>query len=103
MPFSPTKESIEKAWGSIQNNWPMWATYAAASLLFAWDNPLKGMATVLTLIFASYAVHRASHDEINLLTIVHVYHHNHTDWIAYFSQIMLELLFGVVALSVSVL
>ena len=89
---------MNDAWGSIVKNWIMWATYIICVAIVASDDVLCGLGTVSSLIGSAYFVHRYSHKEVNFFTALHHYHHENNNWFAYFSQIMIELLFGLVVI-----
>lgn len=93
-----TKTSFNEAWASVVKNWVMWATYVVAVAIVAKDDILCGIGTVGSLIGSAYFVHRYSHKEYNFFTALHHYHHENNNWFAYFSQMMIELLFGLVVL-----
>ena len=93
-----TQKSILDARASIIKNWMMWATYLVAVFIVASDDVLCGLGTVGALMGSAYFVHRFSHEEVNFFTVLHHYHHEHNNWFAYFSQMMMELLFGLVVI-----
>lgn len=74
----------------------MWLVYVCAVAFVARDDVFRGIGTVGGLIGGAYFVHRFSHEQRNFFTVLHHYHHENNDWFAYLSQILIELLFGVV-------
>jgi hypothetical protein len=93
--------SIKAAIASVVSNWKMWLCYLCAVAVVARDNLFTGTCTFFGLISAAYFVHRFSHLHRNFFTLLHHYHHENDNWLAYFSQILIEILFGVFVLPFS--
>jgi hypothetical protein len=91
-----SKVSVLQTYESVKMNWTMWLAYTIALLLVARDDIVLGVGTFFALVGGAYFVHRFSHLEKNFFTILHHYHHENNNWFAYVSQLMMELLFGVV-------
>lgn len=93
--------SLTATANSVMKNWVMWLFYLGAVVVVAWDNVLQGVYTFIGLVSGAYFVHRFSHVELNFFTVMHHYHHENNDWLAYLSQILMELLFGVFVVPMS--
>lgn len=81
---------------SLQTNYLSWIVILLSIVLVSHPFITSGFITFFSLLLAAYFIHKLSHDCINLFTILHHYHHAHDNFFSHFSQIILELLLGMI-------
>ena len=90
-----TKHSLT-VYRSIVVNWKSWVCIFLAVYLLSYPNHWLGIATFFALTLMAYGVHAGSHYYRNIFTILHHYHHENSNWVSHFSQMLMELSFPVV-------
>ena len=73
-----------------------WLFITIAIIIISYPLLKAGFITFYILLLLAYFVHKGSHDYYNVFTILHHYHHDNDNFFSHFSQILLELLLGVV-------
>jgi hypothetical protein len=61
-------------------------------------NPVKGLVTLVLVLYFMYFVHYESHVRYNFLTALHHYHHANDNWLSYWAQVLMEITFPVILL-----
>ena len=93
------EENNISVFNSLKENYLSWiCIIIAITILTFTDNYIFsikklsiGFFTFVSMFLLSYYAHWEAHRTINLATIIHHYHHEHTDFFSHFSQIILEL------------
>jgi hypothetical protein len=81
---------------SLVVNWKSWVCIFLAVYILSYPNHWLGIATFIALTFMAYGVHAGSHYYRNVFTILHHYHHENSNWVSHFSQMLMELSFPVI-------
>ena len=76
---------------SIKENYLSWIAIFIAIYLISHKQFLKSVVTFFVIFFLAYFVHVRSHYQINFFTVLHHYHHNHSNFFSHFIQIIMEL------------
>lgn len=79
---------------SIHTNSLSWVVILIAVSIVSYPDISAGFITFFGLLLFAYGMHRCSHDSKNIFTILHHYHHDNDNFFSHFSQILLELLLG---------
>jgi hypothetical protein len=74
----------------LQNSWS-WICIFIAIYCISPHEYSKGIITYFILFFSSYYVHYLAHQQNTFFTLVHQYHHDHTNWLSHGIQYALEL------------
>jgi hypothetical protein len=78
---------------SIKKNYLSWILIFISVIIVSYPLVSAGFITFFILLLLAYFLHRFSHNYKNVLTILHHYHHENTNFFSHFSQILLELSF----------
>ena len=93
-----TNETIEviniNVFESIKTNFLSWLFITIAIILVSYPLLKAGFITFFILLLLVYFAHKASHDYLNVFTILHHYHHDNDNFFSHFSQILVELSLG---------
>ena len=72
-----------------------WLFIIISVSLVSYPNCLVGLFTFIIFLFLAYFSHLKSHEERNLFTILHHYHHENSNFFSHISQVLTELAFPV--------
>jgi hypothetical protein len=76
---------------SIKTNYLSWIVIILSVMTVSYPSIGAGFITFFICLFSSYFVHSFSHNNKNILTIIHHYHHDNDNFFSHFSQILIEL------------
>jgi len=76
---------------SIKENYLSWAVIFIAIYLISPHQYVKALITFFFIFFLVYYSHTNSHKSVNILTILHKYHHDHSNFFSHFIQYIIEL------------
>ena len=81
---------------SIKENYLSWGAIFIAIYFISRNHFFKGVITFFLIFFLAYMIHVGSHFEVNFFTILHHYHHDHSNLFSHFIQCIMELGFPTV-------
>ena len=87
--FHKGNQTISSLKKSVFINYKSWFLLIVSVLILSSNNIIKGLKTFFFMLFASHLFHYSCH--LALYTnSVHLYHHNHNNYLSHISQIILE-------------
>ena len=75
---------------SVKENYLSWIYVLIAVTIISYPNFYNGIITFFVIALFAYIVHYGSHKYRNILTIAHQYHHENSNFLSNFIQILLE-------------
>jgi len=74
---------------SVFINYKSWILLLISVLIITWDNICNGIKTFFFMLLASHLFHYSCHMAL-YTNSVHLYHHNHNNYLSHISQVILE-------------
>jgi len=75
---------------SVKENYLSWIFIFIAVTIMSYPNVYNGITTFFVIALFAYLVHYGSHKYRNIFTIAHHYHHENSNFLSNFIQILLE-------------
>ena len=76
---------------SVKENYLSWIFIFIAIYLISPNHFFKGVVSFFFIFFLAYFVHVGSHFQVNYFTVLHHYHHDHSNFFSHFIQGVMEL------------
>jgi hypothetical protein len=88
--YNNIKNTLMNIKKSVVINYKSWIVLLISILIITKNDLLKGFLTFFFMLMASHLFHYSCHTA-SYTNSVHVYHHNHNNYLSHISQIILEL------------
>jgi hypothetical protein len=91
-PFNTNKicNSFYNVIQSVKENYLSWIFIFTAVTIMSYPTVYNGITTFFLMALFAYLVHYGSHKYRNIFTIAHHYHHENSNFLSHFIQIILE-------------
>jgi hypothetical protein len=85
---------------SLKTNYLSWIVILTCIFIISPNNILKGVLSYILILLIVYFSHKKSHEDKNIFSILHQYHHDNDNFFSHFIQYIIELGFPVIFLPI---